>query len=124
MFLNGQFFVRADQPSVYCYEVEAATPSKAPMVLFGFIEWVKDDLQKAADIAAEYWAPKHEWGFMEYFAPSMQIVRRLEWPSAIEIIRAKMSYDAERERAIRIFKLEAIEQKRAELIRERVRGSV
>lgn len=124
IFLNGQLFAQGDQPPVFCYEVEAAMTSKAPMVLFGLIEWVKDDPQKAAEIAAEYWAPKHRWGFTEYFAPSMRILREVEWPSTSKVLCANASYEADRKRAIELFGLEAIEQVREKLIRKRVRGSV
>jgi len=87
----------------YCYEVQAAPVSKAPMALIRSLELAKAQPETASRIAVEYWIPTNEWGYWEYFAPCMTIVRPVEWPSTAQLERAKDSYKLDRQRARRLW---------------------
>jgi hypothetical protein len=103
IFLEGEYRSAASKPAFYCYEVEATPISKAPMALVGLLELAKADPDRACKIAHEYWEPKSNWRYWEYFAPMMTVVRVIKWPS--EGDTARVQYSADRELGKRLWDL-------------------
>jgi hypothetical protein len=100
IFLEGQYRGADSKPTFYCYEVRADIYSKAPMSLIRSLEFAKQDADKTKKIALEYWLPKSNWRYWEYFAPSMTVVRRVDWP--LDGSAARTFYAADRELAKRL----------------------
>lgn len=97
--------VQEVRPGPYCYQVQAGPVSKAPMALIRSLELSRENAEALSRIAIEYWSPTNEWRYWEYFAPCMTVVRRVDWPSAADIVRAKALYRLDRAAAQHMFGL-------------------
>lgn len=95
IFASGENFMAESQSPIYCYEVEAAEFSKAPMALVGVLNRARDDIEVLQQIAAEYWNPIHSWRYWEYFSPSMKVIRAVPQPEIWDVVSAKFAYDAD-----------------------------
>ena len=95
-FLTGQHFNSPETPPVYCYEVAATAVSKAPMAVIRLIELSRENPELLEQLNKEYWEPKREWKFWEYFAPSMTVISEMPWPSDIAIWTAGAPYEADK----------------------------
>lgn len=92
IFLEGQYWLAEKKPTFYCYEVDVASVSKAPMALVGLTHLAKSDPDKAKKIALEYWEPVTKWKYWEYFAPLMTVIREVKWPTYRELEDARSNY--------------------------------
>jgi hypothetical protein len=76
------------------YRVEMNVYHRAP---FRLIHELKKRLDTGGDVDSvlnEYWNPKHEWVFWEYFGPSLTVVEEVGPPDTIARVVFKLSYEA------------------------------
>ena len=60
------------------YAVEMDLHGKGPYALVHAISRALDGGKLPSPAVDEYWSPKQEWRFYEYFGPTMKIVERLD----------------------------------------------
>lgn len=74
------------------YEVEMENFWSAPMVLVDHVRKAGQNANEdhLSTISAEYWESLQKWKFIEYFSEQMKILKRVEPPTEINNIPARM----------------------------------
>jgi len=85
---DSKYLLEESSPLINIYEVVMDSSTACPMAL---VNLIKDGENHY--LINEYWEPRLTWNFLEYLAPTMQIVRRLDEPNIIEICEARTKYN-------------------------------
>ena len=91
-----------DQKPIF-YKVEMDCYLGFPMVLIDRMRKLGQASGLIDACISEYWAPTHEWKYLEYLSPSMTIIEVLQVPESLMANRGRMNYNADFEIANRLF---------------------
>lgn len=81
-----------DRPR-FIYEVEMASPWRAPMAIVNQISKRGAHSQALSRLIQEYWSPQHEWNVFEFFSPAMVVKGIVDFPNLSTTIAYKMRFD-------------------------------
>jgi hypothetical protein len=84
------------------YKIIMDNPWRSPMALVDILTKQVDE-EKLIKIAQEYWEPKEEWNFLEYFSKKMKIIERIEEPDLLYCNAFKGLYFDDVEKAKKLF---------------------
>lgn len=93
-FLISQPNVRPEEIKIY--QVQMDCYHKAP---FRVIHELSNRIKSSGatdKLVNEYWQPKHDWVFWEYFGPSFTVLGELAQPNPVEVYAFGFSYEKDR----------------------------
>lgn len=90
-FLNSQH--KDCVSPIHVFEVAMPLHHKAPFRLIHEIGKRIKAGQPVKSLVSEYWLPKHEWVFWEFFGPAFQVVREVPAATVVEMTGFQLSYD-------------------------------
>lgn len=90
-FLNSQH--RDCISQIHVFEVAMPLHHRAPFRLIHEIGKRIQAGQSVESLVAEYWLPKHDWVFWEFFGPAFQVVREVPIATLTEMTVFQLNYD-------------------------------
>ncbi|WP_159016604.1 hypothetical protein [Cognatiluteimonas profundi] len=79
------------------YEVDMDSSRKAPMAIVHALQRKIEKGLPTEKLTSEYWSPAQSWNFMEFFGPSMVVLRQMAIPSINEFaLSARYHLEADR----------------------------
>jgi hypothetical protein len=96
------FIASENVKGFWIYEVKMEGFHKAPFCITHEIEERIKSGKPFDKLVEEYWNPKEDWYFSEYFGPTFQIVQQVPPADNIELATFHLSYDKDRLRAINL----------------------
>lgn len=91
LFAEAQY----QESLIFLYEVKMTISCRAPMCIVHEINKRIQSENDYQDLVNEYWNPKMEWNFYEYFGPELHIIKPTELPSEMDLTVARLKYSAD-----------------------------